>query len=137
VTTALSLAVALVTVALVKRLWNVLPPARTCLRSALVAALAYACAALVAAPGVIVVVKLAVVCVLALLALLALGEFSRDEIAWARSLLRRREPAPMRPPAGAAAGQNRLLQAGGYCYRYRDPLTTAGGSDKDSDEDAY
>jgi O-antigen/teichoic acid export membrane protein len=94
VTTAISVAVALVTVALVRRLWGVLPPARTCLRVAPVAPLAFACAALVAAPGALVVVKLAAVCALACAALAALGEFSREEIAWALSLLRRREPVP-------------------------------------------
>ncbi|HVG30754.1 MAG TPA: lipopolysaccharide biosynthesis protein [Pyrinomonadaceae bacterium] len=90
VTTAISVAGALVSAALVKRLWGVAPHARTCLRAALVAALAFACAALVATPGALVLVKLAVTCALSCAALGALGEFSPDEIAWARSLLRRR-----------------------------------------------
>lgn len=95
VTTAISLAGALVTVALVKRLWNVRPSALTCLRSAVVAALAFASAALVPATGALVALNLAAVIALSCAALVALGEFSRDEIAWARSLLRRGGRAPV------------------------------------------
>lgn len=109
VTTAISLAGACVTVALVKRLWNVLPPAPSCMRSAFVSALAFACAALVAAPRPLVLVKLTIIIALACAALVALGEFSRDEIAWARSLLqRRREPVTITPLAEVVTGQNRL-----------------------------
>jgi O-antigen/teichoic acid export membrane protein len=90
VTTAISVAVAVAAVALVKRLWDVVPPAPTCLRACACAAFAFACSALAPAPGALVFVKLAAVGALACAALVALGEFSREEIAWARTLLRRR-----------------------------------------------
>jgi O-antigen/teichoic acid export membrane protein len=96
VTTACACAGALVTVALVGRLWHTLPPARTLARTALVSLLAYALAALIPSPGLLLVLKLPVACACVVVALVLLGEFSESELGGARALLMRRSVEPAR-----------------------------------------
>ena len=75
VTALTACACALLSLALVWRVWRVAPPARTLLSSAAVAACAYATAALVPAAGLMLALKLACVCALSAGALALLGEF--------------------------------------------------------------
>jgi len=87
VTTTIAGLGALAAVLAVYRLWRILPPAITLLRSALVCTLAYALASFWPAPGLMLLLKLPVICLAILLAFLLLGEFSAGEIALARSML--------------------------------------------------
>lgn len=75
VTASTACACALASLALVWRAWGVAPPARTLLRGALVAACAYALAALVPSAGLLLAPKLACVCALSAASLALLGEF--------------------------------------------------------------
>lgn len=78
---------ALATVWAVYRIWRILPPAATLLRSVLVCGLAYVVAALWPAPGVLLLLKLPVIGLVIGLSFLLLGEFSPREIAMARAIL--------------------------------------------------
>lgn len=78
---------ALATVWAVYRIWRILPPAATLLRSVLVCGLAYVVAALWPAPGVSLLLKLPVIGLIIPLIFLLLGEFSAREIALARAML--------------------------------------------------
>lgn len=80
---------ALAAVLAVYRVWQILPPGSTLLRSSLVCALAYALAALWPTPGLLLLLKLLGIILVISLAFVLLGEFSKSEIALARSLLRR------------------------------------------------
>jgi len=79
---------ALAAVLAVYRVWQILPPAGTVLRSVLVCGFAYALAALWATPGLVLLLKLPVIVLAIPLAFALLGEFSNDEIAQARLMLR-------------------------------------------------
>ena len=72
----------------VYRIWRILPPASTLLRSVLVCLLAYALAALWPTAGFLLLLKLPAIILLISFAFVLLGEFSDDEIALARSMLR-------------------------------------------------
>ena len=72
----------------VHRIWGILPPVATLLRSALICGLAYALAASWPAPGFWLLLKLPAIGTLIALAFLLLGEFSAGEIALARSMIR-------------------------------------------------
>lgn len=87
VTTALACAAGFVTLALACGLWRIAFPARTLLSGASVGALAYAACALVPAPGLWCLAKLAGVCALAACALASLGEFGPRPLGAARELL--------------------------------------------------
>jgi len=80
---------ALASVWVVYQLWEIVPPMGTVARSVLAGVLAYALAVLWPTAGVWVLVKLSVISVLILLTYLILREFSSDEIALARSFVRR------------------------------------------------
>ena len=92
VTTLVATLGALVTVLAVHRIWHVLPPAHTVVRSVLVCALAFGLAALWSTPGFLLLLKLLATTLLIGFAYLLLGEFSKDELALARSLV----PWPIR-----------------------------------------
>ena len=72
----------------VYRIWHVLLPAVTLLRSVVICGLAYTFAALWQSPGVLLLLKLPAVGLIILLAFLFLGEFSATEIAFVRSMVR-------------------------------------------------
>lgn len=78
---------ALATTMAVHRVWGILPPVATLLRSLLITAAAYAAAALWPASGFALVAQLLVLSILALLLLLLLGEFDRTELGLMRSLV--------------------------------------------------
>ncbi len=80
---------AMASVWVVYRLWAIVPPMGTLARSIFAGVLAYTMAVLWPTAGVWVLVKLSVISVLILLTYLVLREFSPDEIALARSFLRR------------------------------------------------
>jgi O-antigen/teichoic acid export membrane protein len=80
--------VALVSVLGVCRLWRVRPPLDTALRSSLISAFAYLVAARWHTPGFLLFGKLLAIALAVALALLLLGEFSTEEMALLRSLLR-------------------------------------------------
>ncbi len=88
VTTLLASLVAVATVLAVYKIWGILPPTATLLRSALVCGFSYALATLWPAPGLLLLLKLPTIGLVILLSFLLLGEFSKGEIALARSLLR-------------------------------------------------
>jgi O-antigen/teichoic acid export membrane protein len=88
VTTVVASLGALAAVWAVYRIWRILPPASTLLRSILICVLAYALAALWPTAGFLLLLKLPVIILVILFAFVLLGEFSNDEIALARSLLR-------------------------------------------------
>jgi O-antigen/teichoic acid export membrane protein len=88
---------ALATVLAVYRIWRVLPPVATFLRSALICGLAYALAASWSAPGFWLLLKLPAIGVVIALAFVLLGEFSASEIAFARSMLRS-QTVPLQNP---------------------------------------
>lgn len=71
----------------VYRVWNISPPPKTLARSVLVSVLVYALAAFWPVSGLLTLAKLVLLGVLMVLTFLALGEFSADEIALARSFL--------------------------------------------------
>lgn len=89
VTTIVATLGALVAVVLVYQLWRVTPPPATVLRAALVSVAAYMLVVYIPTPGWLVAVKLCGGVVLCALALLSLGEFTKQEIASLRSLMRR------------------------------------------------
>ena len=77
---------ALAGVLLVHRLWQVLPPLGTLLRSALACALVFAVSVAWNTSGFLLLVKLAVVLLLAVAALFLMGEFSSEDLELVRSL---------------------------------------------------
>jgi len=79
---------AAVAVLLVYRIWRILPPAGTLLRSILVCVLAYALAAFWHTPGFLVLLKLPAIVLVIVSAFLSLGEIGVREIALVRSMLR-------------------------------------------------
>jgi hypothetical protein len=87
VTTSLSGLGALVGFLAVHRLWGLLPPAATLLRSVSLSVPAYAAAVAWPTPGPALFVKLPALGLMVLLGFLILGEFSSAEIALARALL--------------------------------------------------
>lgn len=87
VTTLFASVGALVTVMSVYRLWDVLPPFKTLVRSVIISAIAYALAASWHTPGLFLLLKLLAIALLIPLVLLALGEFDADELAAARSFV--------------------------------------------------
>jgi O-antigen/teichoic acid export membrane protein len=99
VTTVLAIIGALAGVLAVGRLWHILPPLTSLLRSAALGGLVYLLAAQWPTPGWWVVPKLAGLGAGTVLGYLALGEFSRREIGLAWSLLASlRQPAAGRTP---------------------------------------
>lgn len=74
------------------RTCRALPPAGTVLRSALLTTAAYAAGALWPAPGLPVLLKLALLTAVSLVGFWALGEFTKVELGTARSLLRQLSP---------------------------------------------
>lgn len=100
VTASLACAAALVTAALVRGVWRVSPPAPTLWRSAAVSLSVYALTALVPAPGLLLLPKLACAGLFVLAALILSGEFSREEIGAARALFRRRPRTGLEAPGG-------------------------------------
>jgi len=88
VTTCAAILGALTTVLAVHRIWRILPPASTLLRSVLVCLLAYALADLWPTAGFLLLLKLPAIILVILFAFVLLGEFSNDEITLARSMLR-------------------------------------------------
>jgi len=87
VTTLLAMVGALASVIAVHRIWGILPPLSTLGRSALLAFVAYGLAATWPEAGPLLLVKLTAVALCILLLFIMLKEFSRDEIALARSFL--------------------------------------------------
>ena len=87
VTTLLSGLGAVVGFLAVHRLWGVLPPAATALRSVVLSVPAYGAAVAWSTPGPLLFVKLPALGLTVLLGFLILGEFTSAEIALARSLL--------------------------------------------------
>lgn len=87
VTTLLSGLGALAGFLAVHRLWGLLPPAATVLRSVVLSVPAYTAAVAWPTPGPLLFVKLSAIGLMVLLGFLILGEFSSVEIALARSLL--------------------------------------------------
>ena len=85
---------ALASVLAVHRLWRVLPPIATLLRSGLVAVVAYAVARLWPTPGLLFLVKIPAIGILIVLAFLLLGELNAREMGVARALLGWRAPDP-------------------------------------------
>jgi O-antigen/teichoic acid export membrane protein len=79
---------ALVSVAAVYRLWQILPPVATLCRSLLVALVVYVFSAFWHTPHFWLLLKLPAVTLLILSMFFALGEFSNDEIAQMRSIVR-------------------------------------------------
>ena len=88
---------ALAAVLAVYRIWRVLPPLATLLRSVLICGVGYALGAFWPAPGFWLLVKLPAIGVVIALAFLSLGEFSAGEIALTRSMLRWRTVAVGNP----------------------------------------
>lgn len=72
------------------RIWNVLPPLATVMRSILICGIAFTLANLWPAPGFLLILKLSVIVIVIALAFLVMGEFSTSEIAFVRSIFRRR-----------------------------------------------
>lgn len=97
VTTVLSTAEALAGFIAVYRLWRLLPPRATILRSVALCAPAYAAALLWPAPGPLLFVKLPLIGLTVVLGFFLLGEFSPVELALARSVLSWRTLAPQPP----------------------------------------
>ncbi len=89
VTTILACAGAATSIALVRRIWRVVPSARTLWRSVVVSALAYGITALPPASGLLLAPKLLCASVFVVAALYLLGEFNEEEIGAARMMLRR------------------------------------------------
>ena len=90
-TTSLAWLGAIVSILIIGRIWHVLPPAATLIRSVLICGLAYALATLWYTPGFWLMLKLPVVGLVIALAFLSLGEFRSGEIALIRSMLRWRK----------------------------------------------
>ncbi|UCE52268.1 MAG: oligosaccharide flippase family protein [Desulfobacterales bacterium] len=88
VTTSFACLGALASVFAVYRIWRILPPIKTILKSIFCAGIALVLATLWPASGTILVFKLLVIITIILLTFLVLGEFTGNEIAWARSLIR-------------------------------------------------
>ncbi len=74
----------------VYRIWKVLPPAKTLLKSAFCSGFALALAILWPVSGIMLILKLVVIMLVILLAFLLLGELTSGEIAMVRSMFRRR-----------------------------------------------
>lgn len=103
VTSCLACACALVSVLLVYRLWRVAPRAATLWRTAAACLSAYALTALLPAPGVLLIAKLAGAVLLSACVLVALGEFGVRELRRAaRSLLGRNAVPKVTAAAGGA-----------------------------------
>jgi len=88
VTTAGTLLGALVTLVAVARIWDVLPPLYSSLRSLLISALIYLAAVLVPATGAVILLELLVLAAMIPLAYWALGELSSSELQLLRLKLR-------------------------------------------------
>ena len=71
----------------VYRIWRILPPLKTILKSSFCAGIALVPATLWPASGAMLVLKLLVIITIILLTFWVLGEFTATEIAWARSLI--------------------------------------------------
>lgn len=78
---------ALLAMLFVYRVWRVLPPAGTVLRSALVSVLAYVLAAVWSTPNLWLLLKITVIATIIPTTFFVLGELSDDEVAMARRLL--------------------------------------------------
>jgi O-antigen/teichoic acid export membrane protein len=72
----------------VYRIWHVLLPAVTLLRSVVICGLAYILAALWQSPGVLLLLKLPAIGLIIVLAFLFMGEFGATEVAFVRSMVR-------------------------------------------------
>jgi len=90
VTTLLGTAGAVAAVWTVYRLWDLAPPAGTLWRSLVIAALIFGFSLVWPVVGILILAKLLVAGVLIVLAYLALGEFSAEEMALGRNLLKQR-----------------------------------------------
>lgn len=100
VNASLACAAALVSVALVRKLWRVAPPAATLWRSVAVSVCAYALAALVPGPGFLLVPKMLAAFGFVPAALILTGEFDAGELRAARALVRRRPEVELKAPSG-------------------------------------
>jgi O-antigen/teichoic acid export membrane protein len=90
----------------IHRVWRVLPPVGSLWRSACLALVGYAAAALWTTPGILLFVKLTALGLLIMLGYVLVGEFSRSEIREARSLVFRR-PLGRKKPDEVLIGQER------------------------------
>lgn len=99
VTMVLAIMGAVLAVWAVSRLWDLVPPGRTVWRSLVVAGLAYGLGMLWPVTGAWVVMKLVVAGILVLVAYWGLGEWSTEEMALGRSLLKMRI-VPVHHPTG-------------------------------------
>jgi len=87
-TTLFAVCGALGTVLAVYRIWRVLPPVSTLLRSMIISGVAFSLAALWTTPGFVLLLKLPVILLFIVLAFKLSGEFSAAEITLVRSLFR-------------------------------------------------
>ena len=87
VTSVGSVLAALAQIVVVQLYWGILPAPATFVRALLATLLAGAFVSLLPAPGALLILKLPAACLFSLLVLYLFGEFSRGEIAAARSLL--------------------------------------------------
>jgi len=79
---------ALVTVLAIYKVWGVLPPLATVVRSTLICGIAFALADLWVTPGFLLILKLTVIVFFIVLVFYMMGEFSTGEIAFIRSMFR-------------------------------------------------
>jgi len=87
VTTFCGMLGALASAFVVYRMWRILPPARTLVRSLVVSVIVYALAALCPSPGILVVLKLSIIALTVLLLYVLLGELSAAETSLLRGLV--------------------------------------------------
>ncbi len=87
---------ALMTIFAIHQFWHVHPPIGTLLRSAAISTVAYALSAAWPVAGLMVPIKLAIMCVMIAMGFGALGEMGPDDVRWARAMLRRQTHLPSR-----------------------------------------
>jgi O-antigen/teichoic acid export membrane protein len=90
VTTCSACAAAVASYLAVYKLWGILPPAKTFVKSALCSGLALALAVFWPVSGLMVILKLVVIMLTVCIAFLLLGDFTAGEVALIRTLVRRR-----------------------------------------------
>lgn len=87
---------ALMTIFAIHQFWHVHPPIGTLLRSAAISTVAYAVSAAWPVAGLMVPLKLAIMCLLIAVGFGALGEMGPDDVRWARGMFRRETHLPRR-----------------------------------------
>ena len=93
VTTSLICSGAFAGIVAVYKIWGVLPPAKTVLKSAFCSGIAFILAVLWPASGLVLILKLVAITSIILLTFLILGDFTSGEIALIRSMLRLKKEA--------------------------------------------